>query len=134
MKATLIHDNGQQRFYRLSEPITKGYSDIGGEFNIAECVRKLLPRLQMTDDQREIVRNAYAHGCTLVAISDAHTHVERLAFPAANIGDEYGILPDDIAGKHTMMIHGGNCRSIYNDGTYLRWLCRLNGLRWEGIE
>lgn len=77
MKATLIHDNGQQRFYRLSEPITKGYSDIG---------------------------------------------------------DEYGIFPDDIAGKHTMMIHGGDCRSIYNDGTYLRWLCRLNGLRWEGIE
>jgi len=49
-------------------------------------------------------------------------------------GKPVQIIAIPIAGKHTMMIHGGDCRSIYNDGTYLRWLCRLNGLRWEGIE
>ena len=134
MKATLIHNNGRQRFYRLSEPITKGCSDLGGECNIAENVTKLLPRLQMTDEEREAVARDYSCGCTLVGISDAHTHVERLAFPAIAVGGVYGILPDDIAGKHTMMIHGGDVRSIYNDATYLRYLCRLNGLKWEGIE
>lgn len=134
MKATLIHNNGRQRFFRISEPITKGCSDLGGECNIAENVAKILPRLQMTDEEREAVARDYSGGCTLVCISDAHTHVERLAFPAVAIGGKFGILPDDIAGKHTMMIHGGDPKAVYDDVVYLRYLCLLNGLEWEGIE
>lgn len=134
MKATLIHNTGRQRYYRLSEPITRGRTDLGGDLDITEDVNKILPRLQLTEDDRNTIREAYANGCTMVCISDARTHVERLAFPAVELRGEYGILPGDIAGKHTMMIHGGDPKAVYDDVVYLRYLCLLNGLEWEGIE
>ncbi|MBO4531423.1 MAG: hypothetical protein J5767_12400 [Paludibacteraceae bacterium] len=73
-------------------------------------------------------------GVEYVAISDAHDHIERLAFPAFKIGDKYGFLCDDIAGKHTYLTNGGDPNSVYDDVVYLRFLARINGLKWEGLE
>ena len=32
-----------------------------------------------------------------------------------------------------MMIHGGCQESIKDDKVYLRWLARVNNLKWEGV-
>ena len=41
MKATLIHNNGRQRFYSLSEPISKGIS-LFGPTDIMDDIRRTI--------------------------------------------------------------------------------------------
>jgi hypothetical protein len=71
-----------------------------------------------------------------VAISDAHTHIERLAFPAWRCKplEENNIqfvwLCDNIAGYNTMMIHGGNPRAVKPHEVYLRMLAKANGYQY----
>ena len=74
----------------------------------------------------------------LIQISDAHTHIERLAFPIylmegftledlAN-GTKYCVRRDSvqIAGEWTWMIHGGDPNSIREDWEYIEELRKLN--------
>ena len=44
------------------------------------------------------------------------------------------MLPNDIAGKHTFMSEGGDPSAVYDDEVYLRFLCRLNGIPFDGVE
>ena len=138
MKATLVKNDGRVRFYHLSEPIKKGKCDLFGEFEIAEQEAKELHRFK---EEWKPVAEQYLtnpEGIVYVAVSDAITHIERLVFPAfpvpAELGDGFRFTGGNIAGKHTMMINGGNPGSVYDDEVYLRYLCRLNGLSWEGLE
>lgn len=71
-------------------------------------------------------------GIDKVCVSDAHTHIERLVFPAFNVR-EIGTgdvrvchRTNAIAGHHTFMIHGGNSESVKPDAVYLRAIMRLN--------
>jgi len=63
-----------------------------------------------------------------ICISDAHTHVERLVFPAFNVRDKttgevfVGTRCNTIDGKTTMMIFGGDINSVHSDETYIRHL------------
>lgn len=136
MKATLVktYRDGQVSIYELSEPISIGKSDLIGQFNIAESLNDLYNRLR---EKYKDSANKFRKGndCYYVAISMAHTHVEKLAFPAIKVIEgEFTFICDDIAGKHTSMIRGGDFSTIYADEVYLRYLATLNGLHFEGIE
>jgi hypothetical protein len=132
MKATLVHNNGRQRFYALSEPITKGVS-LFGPCDIVDDINRYI-KLRIKPEYKDGVLDNFKEGCKMIAVSDAHTHIERLVFPAFVREDgEHCILTCEIDGKHTFMIDGGDPRSVYPDEVYLRHLCIINKLRWEGL-
>lgn len=134
MKATLIKDNGRQRYYELREPITKGKCDLLGDLDIIEdCTRVIEERLkpEVIDEAKELLKG----GIRIVIVSDAITHIERLAFPGIRFKDGHiTMLINNIAGKHTYSIEGGDSRAVYPDEVYLRFLARLNGITYEGVE
>ena len=67
-----------------------------------------------------------------IAVSDAHTHIERLVFPAVwcknkNTGERCVVWNmDNIAGVHTMMIHGGDSSMVFPFGHYVDELYKIN--------
>lgn len=138
MKAKLVKQEdrvgGGCRIYELSEPITKGKSDIIGPVDINEEVNKYVKNW-IKPEYKEKVLEKYDNKCVYIVVSDAITHIERLVFPVVRYEeDKYVLISSEIAGKHTMMIHGGDPDSVYDDEVYLRWLAKLNGLKWEGYE
>jgi hypothetical protein len=135
MKVKLVYNEtkkGNFRVYEVSEPIKKGVSDIIGETNTDKIIESY--RNQLNEKYKDYVLERLGKGVKYVAISDAHTHIERLAFPAFKFGETYGFLCDDIAGKHTYLTEGGDPDSVYEDAVYLRFLAKINGLKWEGLE
>lgn len=138
MKVKLVHNEtiiGRYRVYEVSEPIKKGISDIFGDTTIDEIIESRRPLLMK--EFRECVIERLGKGVKYVAISDALTHIERLAFPAFYIGSldiPYFFIGQEIAGKHTEMISGGDARTVYPDLVYLRRLAQINGYKWEGEE
>lgn len=133
MKVKKVFEAPTYRIYELTEPIKKGKSDwLDDEVIIDDVIESYMPRIK--EKYKECVASRKGKGVEYVAVSDAHDHIERLAFPAFKIGETYGFLCDDIAGKHTYLINGGDPNSIYDDAVYLRFLSRINGLKWEGLE
>lgn len=118
-----------QRYYELSEPITKGKS-LTGDVNIPDDIVKCVEE-RIQDQFKQYVRT---DGCHIIAISDANTHIERLAFVAEKFPDGYDILTVVIDGKMTMSIHGGDSRAVYDDKVYLRHLGMLNKVTIRVIE
>ena len=136
MKATLAYNTGGKRFYELSEPLTIGVSDFIGQHDLLEYIPQHIQRCIKPEFQ-EAYLEQFKEGVWRVCVSDAHTHIERLVFPAVkkdNAEKPYTFLACDIDGKHTYMIYGGDERAIYDDEVYLRHLCRVNHLKWEGLE
>lgn len=132
MKAKKVFVAPTYRIYEVSEPIKMGKSDWVGEVSIDETIESYMPRIK--EKYKECIASRKGKGVEYVAISDAHTHVERLAFPAFKIDEKYGFLGDDIAGKHTYLSEGGDPNSVHEDAVYLRFLAKINGLKWEGLE
>lgn len=115
--AKLVSTNNTQRYYELSSPIYKGRNfgndvDIVAEFE--ECKGK-----RMKPEYKHLLRT---DGCHIVCISDAHTHIERLA-------SGYGRTSVQIDGSHTMRMNGGDERYVYLDEVYLRHLGKINGVK-----
>lgn len=133
MKAKKVFEAPTYRIYELTEPIKIGKSDfLKTEVSIDKTIEYYLPRIK--EKYKDSIASRKGKGVEYVAISDAHDHIERLAFPAFKIGEKYFFLADDIAGKHTYITTGGNPDSVYDDAVYLRFLSRINGLKWEGLE
>lgn len=144
MKVKLVHTEkkfGNYRIYKVSEPIKKGVSDLFGETTIDKIIESNKDRV--TGKFRELMLKRLGKGVEYVAISDAHTHIERLAFPAFDTGEPgerfphghpYVTICSEIEGKHTEMIRGGDARAVYPDLVYLRRLAQINGYKWEGEE
>ena len=135
MKATLVQDTGRQRFYELSEYINKGRG-FSRDVDISASLKTLL-ETRILPEYKEQFRAVLSdeRGTKWVCVSDAITHIERLVFPAfPGLQGDYSFSCDNIDGKQTMMIYGGDSREVYADEVYLRHLARLNGLKWEGIE
>lgn len=139
MKAELVYkrDNacGGYRVYKLSEPITKGHSDLSGDIDIKANAKGWLKIVK--PEFENAVQRIEETGLYYVTISDAYTHIERLVFPALDVKLEdgsYASIMDDIGGKHTFMTQGGDADSVYPDEVYLRRLAQLNNLKWEGVE
>lgn len=77
-----------------------------------------------------------SNGFEYVIVSDAHTHIERLVFPAGKFRDKETerefiahLSTRCISGKYTFRIHGGDSNSVYPDGVYLRQLQMLNPIK-----
>ena len=132
MKAKKVFVAPTYRIYEVSEPIKKGKSDMIGKRTVDKIIISNRDRLK--ENFKGCVLERLGKGVEYVAISDAHTHIERLAFPAFKFGEKYGFLCDDIAGKHTYLSEGGDPDSVYEDAVYLRFLAKINGLKWEGLE
>jgi hypothetical protein len=131
LTATLVHDNGRQRFYKLSSPITKGFRAFkGGKKDILseleECKKRLKPEYSHLYDGLT--------GIDIICISDAHTHTERLVFAATSFKDIYARTAVQIDGAYTMMIHGGDDRMVKPDQVYLRRLASLNGFYYQQFK
>ena len=133
MKAKLVHDTGRQRWYELSEPIRKGICDVSGEVDIVKDMQDCCQR-HIKKEFLDAVLEQYKDGCRMVVVSDAFTHIERLVFPGFRLNGNWSFIEANIDGKHTFMIDGGNPEAVYADEVYLRHLCILNHLKWEGVE
>jgi len=119
-----VYENQYQRFYSLSRPVTKaprhGYDwEKEKEYNIKRL--------------KEQYKRFHTESIEYVAVSDAHTHIERLLFVAMPINDDktqFSCLSGGhLDGKHTFMIHGGNSRAVHPDKVYLRRLASANGFK-----
>lgn len=138
MKVKLIHtetEKGNYRIYEVSEPIKKGISDLFGETTVDYIIESCRDRVN--EKYKDCILERLGNGINYVAISDAHTHIERLVFPAflTSLFDApYIFIPSEIEGKHTTMISGGDAKAVYPDLVYLRRLAQINGYKWEGEE
>lgn len=126
LTAELVHDTGKQRFYKLSQKITKGMR-LTGKVNLIEALK---------EEREKRIKPEYRDYCPvdgldLICISDARTHLERLVFGAVKVPSGYGRLTIQIGGVYTFMIHGGDARSMKPDYVYLRSLAKLNGLEFH---
>lgn len=128
MRAQLVHETRNQRFYKIEPPV-----------KTVKELRKEKSVKQAFEDAKRSVKPEFIHlfdksEMDLVCISDAHTHIERLVFAAVEYRPgEFGRTTIQIDGAFTMMIQGGDSRRVKPDAVYLRRLASLNGMAFEGI-
>lgn len=128
MKFEFLYDRGNQRFYRASKIITKGTS-FGREVDVTTEYKDLI---QSILERKPHLTYLNGQSPNIVCISDAHTHDERLVFlgceipKESNDGHPYGRLSVQIGGEYTMLIHGGDSKTMRDDKVYLRRLAILN--------
>lgn len=129
LTAKLVFESERQRFYKLDHKITKGTS-YGSEVDIISEMDRVRKNMVKPEYEEMIPTD----GCDIVCLSDAHTHTERLAFCGGMVvenGKEiYGRLSIQIDGITTMIIHGGDHKSVKPDRVYLRRLAKLNGFQF----
>jgi len=95
--------------------IHQSYYELGFEFDCKVELPKLKPEWILDDDILKVSK---------VCISDAHTHIERLVFPAwycKNVETGKRVLfhdMSDIAGSLTFLIHGGNVSTLKTPEEY----------------
>lgn len=127
MNFKLVHQTDKQRFYESDVEITKfpnGRFDLEKELEYGKS--RLREGVEMLNDKVYVV-----------CISDATTHLERLVFAATTYklpdGEViYGPLSMlQIDGAMTMMIHGGDPKTIRPDEVYLRQIAILNSKSHE---
>ena len=128
----LVYTNatGSQRTYEASQPLSK---DAKGKLYYA-IGHKLKRYTKATGNETKefVIPETFTH----VVVSDAHTHIERLAFPAWKIVPVRGKNPfffrnDTIAGVNTFMMHGGDSRAVKPDKVYLRIIAKGNGYQYR---
>jgi len=126
----LIKENHHQRFYKFSTQLTKGVR-LGEKINLID---------EMVNERKVNLKPEYQYlitegqGVDVICISNATTHIEKLVFAAIKFSDgEYARTRLHIAGKMTFMITGGCEKELYKDEVYLRYLCKLNGLKISKI-
>lgn len=120
----LLKTNPRNRIYQLPFRcrVFPRCSDIVKLFS--ESPLKFVPGIELDEDLSE--------GIDKICISDAHSHIERLVFPAFyTINVETGIRElswrtDTLAGKHTFLIDGGDSESVYHDLVYCRNIMMYN--------
>lgn len=134
MKAKLIQETQYIRLYELSEPITKGKSDMIGDLDLIDLAKYDIESITKSKSEKLMkFLDELKKPVKYVLISDATTHVERLVFSAYKVEGKIYRVSQDILGYHTFMIDGGDPDKIYPDEVYLRKLCMLNGLKYEGV-
>ena len=133
MKARLIHKEEKVRYYKLSEPIKTGIRFFG-RFDIRKCVMSWIESTVKPEYLEQIASCFPEDGLTLLAVVDSSTHVERLVVPAFTFEGEIIPMNINIDGRPTLLCDGGNVRHVHPDEVYMRHLCMINGLKWEGFE
>lgn len=129
IQAYLVYDNKKynQRHYYLSSPLTKFIKCFGDKGDILEYVQE---SKWLSDFEKSSIFRA--GGYEFVCISDAHTHIERLAFAGVYMS-RFGFARSHIQidGKLTFSIHGGDSNAVYPDEVYLRHLAKINDAEIE---
>lgn len=125
--ANVVHDTIRQTYYKLSFDI---YKDVFGR-NISDSIK--YAKKHISKDKYKIVGNDFVDDCTsLICVSDAHTHVERLVFPAFKVESLltgsvfYDFDPLQIAGEMTMMFMGGDRSTVLEPVEYIQQLYEVN--------
>lgn len=155
MKAELVHTtNGytRRRFYRLSEPLTKGYTDIGKDFDIIDKIRKNdlfhyvledTPPLYINQCEKAC-EDISANGIFLICIEgpNAFQTAQKTVFgairydvPGTEPGFNYHLVPQLLLCefyKRTERLKEIDSY-ISTDWKYLKLLAKVNGFEWEGI-
>ncbi len=138
LKFTKVQENPRRKFYSLSEPIKKVPND---DFDWEKEHIEL--RNQKKEEYRDFISEK---GITAICISDAHTHQERLVFPAMLVKhsiktptqsgkDEYlPLVGLEIDGIMTMMIHGGDGSTMKEPEYYIKRIAESNNMDYEIIE
>ena len=124
MKLIRTTGSGRVRYYQLDFKIKniKGICKTIEEL-FSKSPVKLIEGYELAEDISESIDK--------IAISDATTHAERLVFPAfyvknTNTGEIKVIHRcDNIHGRHTMLIHGGDVSSMLRPEVYIRALRML---------
>lgn len=118
----LIHEEDKKKYYKLDFNV---YVSVKGK-NLKELYEKFL----MNFKDGVIVHSKFDKFDT-ICISDAHTHCERLVFPAyrytfcENV-NKLSHTYDEIAGTHTMMIFGGDTNHHLEAEEYIEQLREAN--------
>ena len=123
----LLKENSNQRYYKLPFEIKNHYGP-GKEKTISEIWSsdplKINPEFELAEDVSQSINK--------ICISDAHTHIERLVFPAFSVlNKKTGEITvchrnNTIDGSLTFMTHGGSSKSIHPDRVYVRHLKMIN--------
>lgn len=136
MKKTLTFErlinpkDNSKTYYHTNHPLRNFPNKT---FNLEEELNHLITKVKFVKDKKkykkevqEIVEKGYIN---CVAISDAHTHKERLVFPAIKMSDGYLSIISflQIDGEYTMMISGGNSDYMYEHEYYLERIAKCNG-------
>ena len=131
----LLQTNPTNRIYQLDFKVKRvligGFISARRIVNIGDVFKedpiKLKPEFEFAEDISESIDK--------ICISDAHTHTERLVFPVfmcrnKETGEE-GLTwrCNNIAGRLTMMIHGGDSKAVYPDRVYIRYLRIIQNLK-----
>lgn len=132
LEAKLVYTNSNQRFYKLNCKL-KTFPNKNFDYNTEfEYQNKRLK------EEYKGVIDHIKDGTDIICISDAHTHIERLAFPGMEFdignGVEYGRFSLQCDGKHTFMIHGGNSNDVHPDEVYLRRIASVNNMELQIIK
>lgn len=124
MHGTLIRElNPNQRMYRLDFKVYKGVNGVKVR-DIAERATRDLTSKWSFDGNMNYVDT--------VVVSDAHTHAERLVFPAFKFKNKdtgeviHSHIIIQIAGQWTMKIHGGDVSSMLEPEEYFEQLYEVN--------
>ena len=126
-----IRNNGKQRFYETSEPLTVGEA-LGEKVSLREAMLK--ERAKLLPEYHFLIPNNI-EGVSVVCVSDASTHTERLVFAGLQAPDgNYGRLNLTIGGVLTFITDGGNEEFVYTDETYLKNLAKLSGYKKVIVE
>ena len=121
-----VYEKNGQRFYSLSKAVTKAPNP---NYDWEEQKKEIKKRLK--DDFKHLAPEQIEY----VAVSDAHTHIERLLFVAMQTDNGYGCLSlMQLDGVHTFLSHGGNELDVHPDEVYLRRLASANNYNYKLIK
>ena len=128
----LIKRTNSQRFYQLDFKVKIGSSSFFMFGSTKVDIRKLFEANPILFKGEYELAEDVLGGIDKICISDSHTHTERLVFPAFNIRNKntgevmLSHRNNNIDGRHTMLIHGGDDNAVYDDKVYVRHLRILN--------
>ena len=120
----LINQTEYQRFYQLDFKIFR----YGNDKTIRDLFFKEPPKF---NDGYELAEDIVEY-IDKICVSDAHTHIERICFPAFNVrniktGDIFvSHRVEAICGCWTLLTHGGDRNAVYPDAVYIRKLRMWN--------
>lgn len=133
MKAKHIHTNNNSRFYKLSEPVKTGIRFFG-RFDIVREMKSWVVNEILPEYQQGIGEQFPEEGISLIAVSDLKNGTERLVFPAFTFEGNYCTQYTNIDGRPVVFSMCADTRHVKPDEVYMRHLCMINGLKWEGFE
>jgi hypothetical protein len=78
MKFELLKEQGNQRFYKCSSPIKVGLTDFVGEVDVQKELNDWWEGFKQR--KPDLAAKVKKPDGSIVCVSDAHTHAERLVF------------------------------------------------------